>query len=449
MLSDIARKMLHFTLFFLCFVPWFGEIFTFHMGNTVFMLLVFVWIAMALLVFGISDGLKKVIKNTWLLIILGSLASAVLIPYFIYWFFYYYFNIGIANAVVSPFSVYWSDSFLSTALRIITLIIWMSAYGISLFDKKPADERFHNRESIFAGLLILVLYAMFFPLSKTIVYICFAGYIFLVILWILRWDTKNSLTSLSLVGGIFSGIFLLVVMQDAFITFSAWIYRNLSLTSSSIVTRLYSKENEALNRAIAKALQTKIKKGVSTPDPRDQRFKVQTNFDRPFWDSIQPYVNWTLMIIFVIIIIYILYRIKNRLKIPLKENEKNKRAIVESITDEYHIAEQIAKKVKRVMKRLKSDIFATTREGKVRVMYRRIMQKMKQRAFPETSTKTPLEVMKLFPDCKEVVPIYNKVRYAEKKVAPDEYERAAQNFKQVMEEFKSERYMKKKKNSEQ
>jgi len=446
MLSDIARKMLHFTLFFLCLVPWFGEIFIFHTGNIVFMFMVFVWMAMALLVFGISDGLKNVIKNTWLIIIPGSLVSAALIPYFIYWLFYYYFNIGIVNAVVSPFSVYWSDSFLSTALRIITLIIWMSAYGISLFDKKPADERFHHRESIFAGLLILVLYAMFFPQSKTIVYICFAGYIFLVILWILRWDNKNSLTSLSLVGGIFAGVSLIIVMQDAFITFFAWIYHDLSLTLSSIVTRVYMKNTEAFDREAERLLKIKVTQPPRTPQPT---FKIKTNYDNPTWDAIQPYVNWTLMIIFVIVIIYILYRRKKRLKIPLKENEKNKRAIIESITDEYHIAEQIATKVKRVMKRLKSDIFATTREGKIRMMYRRIMQKMKQRAFPETSTKTPLEVMKLFPDCKEVVPIYNKVRYGEKKVAPDEYERAEQNFKQVMEEFKSELYMKKKKNSEQ
>ena len=155
------------------------------------------------------------------------------------------------------------------------------------------------------------------------------------------------------------------------------------------------------------------------------------------------------MILFVIVVIYFLYRNKSRFQIQLKGHKKNKRAIVESVTDEYHISEQIAAKVKGVMKRLKSQTFASTREGKVRVMYRRIIQKMKQRAFPEISTKTPLEVMRLFPDCKEVVPIYNKVRYGEKKVALDEYERAEQNFKQVMEELKSERYMKKKKNSEQ
>ncbi|HEY5584580.1 MAG TPA: hypothetical protein VIK78_08815, partial [Ruminiclostridium sp.] len=152
-------------------------------------------------------------------------------------------------------------------------------------------------------LLILVLYAMFFPQSKTIVYICFAGYIFLVILWILRWDSKNSLTSLSLVGGAFAGVFLIIVMQGAIITSFTWTYHNLSQTASSIVTWLYPKEDEAYTRAIAKALQTKQKKGVFTPDPKDKRYKIKTDYSNPTWDAIGPYVNWTLMIIFVIIII--------------------------------------------------------------------------------------------------------------------------------------------------
>lgn len=116
--------------------------------------------------------------------------------------------------------------------------------------------------------------------------------------------------------------------------------------------------------------------------------------------------------------------------------EMKRREIVESIHEEYHLAEHIWSKVKGILKQLKLENLSSTREGRVRWMYRKIIQRMIQGAFYVSKSKTPLEVMKDLSGSEELIPVYNKVRYGEKKVTSDEYERAEREFKQVMEELK-------------
>lgn len=116
--------------------------------------------------------------------------------------------------------------------------------------------------------------------------------------------------------------------------------------------------------------------------------------------------------------------------------EMNRREIVESIHEEYHLAEHIWSKVKGILKQLKLENLSSTREGRVRWMYRKIIQRMIQGTFHVSKSKTPLEVMKDLSGSEELIPVYNKVRYGEKKVTSDEYERAEREFKQVMEELK-------------
>lgn len=406
--------MLKFTLFFLCFVPWISQLYMSYLGVTLFLTLILAWLIMALIAITIPYLLKKVTKAIRIIMVMCGLASAVFVPLL------YIQSIRIVFV-------------LPIFLGIISLVVWITASGLSIPLIKDTGERFEHGKSLIIGLLPLVLFAIVFPQSNQMAYICFLGYLMLAVLWMFQWDAANFLTSLSVTGTIFVGTLFLGVMRDTVLTFLDWVYRVIIVNSLlgviSIIASIFLKN---LPEQIEVRSIVRMKEFMKNMDENAKLGKLfPPSSEMTFSKQIIP---WILFIILIIILVCISYWMINRIK--EKNMEMKRREIVESIHEEYHLAEHIWSKVKGILKQLKLENLSSTREGRVRWMYRKIIQRMIQGAFHVSKSKTPLEVMKDLSGSEELIPVYNKVRYGEKKVTSDEYERAEREFKQVMEELK-------------
>ncbi len=412
MYKGTVRKLLVFMIFYIGVLPWVERIFSHQLTTTAFILLNCCWF---LIVGGILVSTlwtKEVRKREQIFFsVLATLCSAG-IP----WLF-----MGKSNG----------EPILYIALAVLTLAVWILSFKLAYsFDQM---KKMINGKTFTAGLVGLSVFSMIFPNPTVKIYGYFLGYILLHSFWTLKWDVPNLKGSLLILGSVLAFTLTFGFMRKAILYSLWWLYRyviaNVLLFFLSPLG-LYDMDLPNFDAIGGGTGGGERDSEADSSLERDLNALSGQGKGLSFWEKLWPYLKWLLILVAALLIVYAVYRILSRYSFK-RESKGSVKEIRERIVPDESLRESFSKKAGRILKTVRRVILPKTMEGKVRRMYRDVVQKMVQRMMPVSSHTTPLEVMEILPEKNKLFKIYNDVRYGERKITQEEYKEAEAGYESI------------------
>lgn len=319
-----------------------------------------------------------------------------------------------------------SGSIAIVIIVVLTTMMWIIALVISRLD---FISGYMKGRSLFLCLLILSIHAVVFPAAAVLSYVSFLVCVSSSSALLLKWDSDHRSISGVITIFVFIVALLFGSLRDV-IVMAAWLFYRYIIVNV-ILAMLFPLGyiSRGLMDPFNVGKEAQPKAEDTLPESQDLT-KSDVKPDTAayhFLQTLMPYIKIALLIVLVLAMAYIIYRIirKYSLKKTSKVSDWERK---ESIQPDKTISQMLMEKVRNLLHPNKGNPLGFSPEGKIRKMYRDILIRMRKKNLSINHTTTPLEAMELLPKPEELFPLYNDVRYGEKKITSDQLNRAEQSF---------------------
>ncbi len=324
---------------------------------------------------------------------------------------------------------------LYVVLAALTLTVWILSFKLAYSFEQM--KKLINGKTFTAGLMALSVFSMIFPDPPVKIYGYFLGYVLLHAFWTLRWDIRNLKGSLLILGSVLAFTLTFGFMRKAILYSIWWLYRYVIANVLLFFLSPLGLYDMDLPNFDAIGGGTGESEGDSEADnslEQDLNALAGQGKDLSFWEKLWPYLKWLLILVAALLIVYAVYRILCRYSFK-RESKGVEKETRERIVPDESLRESFSKRTGRILRAVRRAILPKTMEGKVRRMYRDVVQKMVQRMMPVSSHTTPLEVMEILSVKNKLFAIYNDVRYGDRKITQEEFKEAEAGYVSICREI--------------